>query len=325
MEILLLFHTFTLLLLLNMSDSENYVKVWQERQGKKSVKLQVTGLIGDRGGKKSERDNEANSLQSTSIIDQKQKNLKTEKLKNVSTVDFELIGDIDKYHELIPEEVIKERKQLKAEKSARKVLKHSGTFIFFVSLLSTIIIVLPFLGIGTKKPQNYNKNVPTIKLQSEDIEAKVIREAESIGLDARFSLYVPKINAKSKVLENIDLEKASEYLAALKRGVAHGKGTYFPGQGKNIFLFSHSVSAPEFISAYNAVFYDLKLLEPGDEIIIYFSGVKYVYIVSEKIIVKPREVDFLTKDYGGETLILQTCDPPGTTLRRLLVIAELNN
>jgi sortase A len=118
------------------------------------------------------------------------------------------------------------------------------------------------------------------------------------------------------------MSSESEYLAALKKGVAHGKGTHFPGQGENIFLFSHSVSSPEYIKTYNAVFYDLKDLESGDEIIIYFSGQKFIYTVSEKVITTPGDISFLTKDYEGETLILQTCDPPGTTLRRLIVLAK---
>lgn len=226
------------------------------------------------------------------------------------------------YEELSHEGLVREKREIKTRHKARVVLKHSGTFIFIISLAATIIILFPFLGIGTKKPVTQNTKVPTIKVENEEIEAKVIKEATALGLDARYSLYVPKINAKSTVIENVDLEKESEYLKALKEGVAHGKGTSFPGLGGNIFLFSHSVSAPEYIKTYNAVFYDLKNLEQGDEIIIYFSGIKYVYKVSEKVITSPADVKFLTKDYGGETLILQTCDPPGTLLRRLVVIAR---
>lgn len=232
---------------------------------------------------------------------------------------------IDGYEEVSPQDLIREGKTIKSQYKARKVLKHSGTFIFIVSLTATLIILLPFLGIGTNNRTVQNNVTPTVKVESEDVEAKVIKEATALGLDARYSIYVPKINAKSKIIENVDMENQKEYLDALKKGVAHGKGTYFPGQGGNIFLFSHSVSAPEYIKAYNAVFYDLKNLEKGDEIIIYFSGKKYIYGVSEEVITSPSDVSFLTKDYVGEALILQTCDPPGTTLRRLLVIAKLKS
>lgn len=288
-----------------MTSFDDYRKIWQERQYKKSNKSQETGnrlkVTGDRLEDWGKRQKE--------MIDRVTKRL----------------GDkaVEGYEEIKPGEVKEEMKKLRTEKTAKKVLKHSGTFIFIVSLASTIIILFPFLGTGTKKTAVRDFEERTIVIEKEDVEAKVIKEATALGLDARYSIYVPKIDAKSAVMENVDLENETEYLKALKKGVAHGKGTYFPGQGGNIFLFSHSVSVPEYIQTYNAVFYNLKDLEQGDDIIIYFSGVKYVYKVTEKIITSPRDVSFLTKDYGGETLILQTCDPPGTTLRRLLVIAKL--
>lgn len=271
-----------------MSDVDKFIKTYQARQFKKSFNKSLNTIDNN----KSDND------------DIKSKDLK------------EGFEEIDK------DKLKSENKYLHTRHTAKKVLKHSGTFIFLLSLATTIIILFPFFGIGTKKSVQKNNNEPTVIPQQESSEAKVIKEATSLGLDARFSIYVPKIDAKSVVIENVDLGSEKEYLAALKKGVAHGKGTYFPGQGKNIFLFAHSVSAPEYIKTYNAVFYDLRKLENGDEIIIYFSGKKYVYRVSEKIIASPSDVSFLTKDYGGETLILQTCDPPGTTLRRLLVIAK---
>jgi sortase (surface protein transpeptidase) len=199
------------------------------------------------------------------------------------------------YEELKQVDVLRERKNIKSQHKAKLVVKHGGTFIFIVSLAATIIILLPFLGIGTREVAVQNKTEPTIQAESENVEAKVIKEAESLGLDARFSLYVPAIDAKSVVIENVDMGNESEYLTALKKGVAHGKGTYFPGQGKNIFLFSHSVSAPEYIKTYNAVFYDLKDLGLGDEIIIYFSGTKYVYSVFEATASPSRRLVFKPK------------------------------
>jgi LPXTG-site transpeptidase (sortase) family protein len=313
-----------------MVDSEKFVKVWQERQNKKGNKQSLASLAGKqeatphrpyflpnltasrrKGGYAGRASDQVTPLNSFQHL--------------TGQAPLERLHPLtgQGYEEIKPEEILKERKHLKTQRRARKVLKHSGTFIFIVSLTATIIILLPFLGVGRNKPTaTHEKPLPTVKVESEDIEAKVIKEATALGLDAKFSLYVPKINAKSAVIDNVDLGKEKEYLDALKKGVAHGKGTHFPGQGGNIFLFSHSVSAPEYIKTYNAVFYDLKDLTEGDEIIIYFSGAKYVYKVSQKVITAPRDVSFLTKDYGGETLILQTCDPPGTTLRRLLVIAK---
>jgi LPXTG-site transpeptidase (sortase) family protein len=67
----------------------------------------------------------------------------------------------------------------------------------------------------------------------------------------------------------------------------------------------------------------LKDLEPGDDIVVFFEGRRYNYIVTEKKIVDPTDVSELVDSHGGPPqLILQTCWPPGTTWQRLLIIAK---
>jgi sortase A len=147
-------------------------------------------------------------------------------------------------------------------------------------------------------------------------------EAQNLGVDPYFSIVIPKIGAKASVLANIDPSNEQEYKDALQKGVAHAKGTYFPGQGKNIFLFSHSTNSPLNITRFNAVFYLLRKLETGDKIIIFFTDHKYEYVVEKKVITDPKDVSWLNDQGQGEQLVLQTCDPPGTTWHRLLVIAR---
>ena len=150
----------------------------------------------------------------------------------------------------------------------------------------------------------------------------VQKEAESLGINSYFSLSIPKIDASSNIVANVDAGNEEEYLAALKEGIAHAKGTFFPGQGNNIFVFAHSTDSPLNIARYNAIFYLLRKLEPGDDITVFFADQKYHYLVEEKIVTSPEDISWLTKDYGDEALILQTCDPPGTTWKRLLIIAK---
>jgi LPXTG-site transpeptidase (sortase) family protein len=167
---------------------------------------------------------------------------------------------------------------------------------------------------------------PKIEYYSSDIDAEEIEktrnEAVDLGVDPAFAIVIPKIGAAANVLANIDAGNKIEYLDALQKGVAHAKGTYFPGQGKKIYLFSHSTDSPLNIERYNAVFYLLRKLETNDKIIIFFSGKKYIYGVIEKHVVKANDASWLTTDTQSETLVLQTCDPPGTNWNRLIVIAK---
>jgi len=150
----------------------------------------------------------------------------------------------------------------------------------------------------------------------------VQKEALSYGVSSYFSIVIPKISAVSNVIANVDASNGGEYLEALKKGVAHAKGTYFPGQDGNIFLFSHSTDSPLNFARYNAIFYLLKKLEKEDRIIVYFADKRYDYKVVDKVTTDVSDTTWLSPRAGEERLILMTCDPPGTTWNRLLVIAE---
>ncbi|MCK4588437.1 sortase [Candidatus Woesebacteria bacterium] len=151
---------------------------------------------------------------------------------------------------------------------------------------------------------------------------RVKEEAESFGVNSYFSIVIPKINAASNITANVDASNEKEYLEALKEGVAHAKGTYFPGQGNQIFLFAHSTDSSINVAKYNAVFYLLRKLEVGDRLIVFFADRKYEYEVEKKITISAKDTSWFTDSEGGERLILQTCDPPGTTWKRLLVITK---
>ena len=142
-----------------------------------------------------------------------------------------------------------------------------------------------------------------------------------IPVDTNFSIVIPKIAANAKIIPNIDPTDEKIYLDALKKGVAHAEGTAFPGEGGHIFLFAHSTDYFWNVGFYNAVFYLLGKLEKDDEVNIFYKGQRYVYKVVDKKIVDPSEVEYLTRKTNHEFLTLQTCWPPGTTFKRLLVFA----
>lgn len=139
--------------------------------------------------------------------------------------------------------------------------------------------------------------------------------------DPNFSVVIPKIGANARIIDNVDASNEKEYLSALTKGVAHTMGTAFPGEDGHIFLFAHSTDYFWNVGSYNAVFYLLYKLEKGDEVNIFYKGQRYVYKVLEKREVNPSQVEYLTRKTNREFLTLQTCWPPGTTLKRLLVFA----
>lgn len=141
-----------------------------------------------------------------------------------------------------------------------------------------------------------------------------------------FSVVIPKIGANELVTENVDPSNGDEYLSVLQHSVAHAKGSALPGLSGTTYLFAHSADNFWDVGRYNAVFYLLKDLQTGDDISVFYQNKRYNYTVYDKKVVDPTEVGYLAANIGqGEKLILQTCWPPGTTWKRLLIFAKPQN
>jgi len=141
-------------------------------------------------------------------------------------------------------------------------------------------------------------------------------------VSTQFGIVIPKIGANAPIFPNVDAGKPEVYLPYLQNGVAHAAGTVFPGVKGNTYLFAHSTDSFWNIGRYNAVFYLLKELNNGDEINIYLNGVRHIYHVVNKLVVNPGDISYLTQETPYEQLTLQTCWPPGTTFKRLVILAR---
>lgn len=140
--------------------------------------------------------------------------------------------------------------------------------------------------------------------------------------DPMFSVVIPKIGANEKIIPNVDSDNEKEYLTVLLRNIAHAKGTAFPGINGTTYLFAHSTDDFWNVGRYNAVFYLLNKMEKGDEVVLFFNNKRFNYVVSDTKIVDPDDTHFIAANLGqGERVILQTCWPPGTAWKRLLVFA----
>jgi len=146
--------------------------------------------------------------------------------------------------------------------------------------------------------------------------------------DQRFQLIIPKLNIDSKILANIDPNNKDKYQPALQQGIAHSQGSGLPGEvgpTKTVYLFAHSTDVQANVVVYNAIFYQLKDLEENDRIIVWFWGKKFVYRVDKKEILAKNNTQYFQPQLEKDLLVLQTCWPPGTSLKQLVIVAELEN
>ena len=175
--------------------------------------------------------------------------------------------------------------------------------------IGVIILFFIYLPIGKEElkysinKENYAKITPT-------------------PVDKKFGLMIPKLGINTKVVANIDPYNPKIYQVALTKGVAHALGTRFPGENGTVFIFAHSSENLMEARRYNSVFYLVDKLKKGDKIIAYKNGKKYEYKLQKKEIVNPENIAYLNQKDGKEQLVLMTCWPPGTTEKRMIVVAK---
>lgn len=139
----------------------------------------------------------------------------------------------------------------------------------------------------------------------------------------QFGIVIEKTGTNAPVITDVPVTDKRAYLAALEKGVAHAKGTAKPGQIGNTYLFAHSSLNFWDYGPYSGVFNLLRKLEKGDRIVIFYKGKRFDYYVTDKQTVSGFNTEPLTRTFDTPYLTLQTCDPPGIALNRLIITAKL--
>ncbi len=135
-------------------------------------------------------------------------------------------------------------------------------------------------------------------------------------------IIIPKINVEIPVVydeQSID-EKAVQ--AALEEGVIHYAITSKPGELGNSAIFGHSSNNILNRGKYKFAFVLLNRMEIGDTFMLHYEGKRYIYKVFDKKVVPPDDLSVLNPTSKPAAVSLITCDPPGTSINRLVVVGE---
>lgn len=138
-----------------------------------------------------------------------------------------------------------------------------------------------------------------------------------------FGIIIEKIGLNEAVVAGVDPGDKKAYKEALKTGVAHARGTEYPGNIGNVYLFAHSTTNAWDAVSRKSYFTLLRKLEAGDRVVVFYNSNRYDYEVYEKKVIEPNDTSDLTGYASESTLTLQTCHPPGSDARRLIVKARL--
>lgn len=214
--------------------------------------------------------------------------------------------------------------------------KKIGAALVVICLASLVGAAYPFLGLEfnyalVSAKQNFIDSVAShaiipLPTPSPDSFQNALRDNNGIPIipvNTDFALIIPKIGINAPVIPGVNPTEPQGYEDALQKGVAHANTSFYPSENGTVYLFSHSTNYEWFVKDLNAVFYLLKNLRENDAVVIMYLGNRYTYRIRETRVVNNKEVAYLSPQAGKRNLILQTCWPPGTAWKRLLIFADL--
>ena len=197
-----------------------------------------------------------------------------------------------------------------------KARHHLQSLIFGLGLGSFVMLILLF-GFF-----NERFIAPFITPSRHVTSTPIIVDQNSAAVDPQPKIIIPKINVEIPVVYTEPSTEEKMFQKALESGVVHYATTPNPGEKGNAVIFGHSSNNIFNKGKYKFAFVLLSRLEPGDLFYINRDSKRYAYRVYKKDIVKPTQISVLGATDKVATVTLITCDPPGTSLNRLVVVGE---
>src|SRR3989344_6140241 len=192
-----------------------------------------------------------------------------------------------------------------------------AVFVYVVINFNAVSATLVFWYKGNFTTQTTNpESISIVAPGVPTLESE--RWAAPTVLNNHISIPVLDINAPVTFGVN---NTAKEVAASLENGVIQINGTSLPGQTGNIYITGHSSNYVWVKGDYNSIFAILDKLVVGDLVYINYNGATYEYQIFNREIVLPNDTSML-KSTNDSRLTLVTCWPVGTSLKRLVLLAN---
>ncbi len=279
---------------LSLPDKEKF-QVWQEFYDSNIIRLEKINT----------KANEPSTLtdHKTQLITQKKnRHLKFNRVNsntNLLTIKNQLINQVSK------------------SATPTKLKRHLQSLIFglLVGFLAIFIFLFGFF--------NQIIITPFIQPSSTVAATPLILTGNNVAPTPNPEVIIPKINVQIPVIYSQTSTSETAIENNLESGVVHYPTTVLPGQFGNSAFFGHSSNNILNPGKYKFAFVLLHTLVNGDTFYLTYKDKIYVYKVISHQIVSPNDVSVLNTVPGQlATATLITCDPPGTSINRLVVVGQ---
>lgn len=192
---------------------------------------------------------------------------------------------------------------------------HFKSLLFGMGLSSAVGLVIVFIFF------NQVFVAPFIS-PSQTVSATPIIGNVTTPIGPESKIIIPKINLEVPVVYDLGTVREDAVQNALEDGVVHYAASPEPGEIGNSVIVGHSSNNILNSGKYKFAFVLLNRLEIDDTFFMHKDGVRYTYKIYESKVVPPTDVSVLGPAEKPNSITLITCDPPGTSRNRLIIVAE---
>lgn len=204
----------------------------------------------------------------------------------------------------------------KNQKAKLSAQAHFKSLLFGLGMGSIVLLILLF-GFF-----NERFVAPFITPSRNVSSTPIIIDPGSTTAGPETMVIIPKINVEVPVVYDTPTIQEKDIQKGLENGVVHYITTPNPGEQGNSVVVGHSSNNILNSGKYKFAFVLLNKLEVGDTFSMTKNNKRYTYRIYEKKIVKPNDLSVLGSNEKAATVTLITCDPPGTSINRLIVVGE---
>ncbi len=206
----------------------------------------------------------------------------------------------------------------KISSRGRLKLKHHVQSLIFGLGLGLMVIFIFMFGFF-----NEVFIAPLIQPSRNITAVPIIVGSDNLVASSSPQVIIPKINVQIPVNYSVNTTNENTIENFLEDGVVHYPTTVLPGQLGNTAYFGHSSNNIFNPGKYKFAFVLLHTMQTGDTFYLTYNDTLYVYKVIYTKIVSPNDVSVLNSVAGQQaTATLITCDPPGTSINRLVVVGQ---
>src|SRR3990172_2663962 len=195
--------------------------------------------------------------------------------------------------------------------------KRSNYFFFKAAEVVLAFWIVTVLAIVTNPWLDYwvksviKNKTPTQEVMGQSDHNSIVTSADQ----PIFYLKNNNVEIKAPIVEGIDE-------TSLTKGIGHHPDSVWPDIKGNVVLAGSNFEL-DAENPYGQVFRNLRDVNIGDEVQIFFNGKNYIYDIFKREIIKPDDISLFGKT-DEFLLTFYTCDPPYTDWKRLVFQAKLS-